>query len=421
MVPFVDTVRLKLRSLVGALASGPWVRKLASDPWVTGGVYFLVGGVATSLWPQVVGVAVLVAIFAAVVMNRIKFLRERRLAEDYSAFEHALRQPDPDALARVHAANEHYLVFNRVIEVLPHHNLNSHTKFASLGWAPDDISVQFRDEFFDASEIIARVGGKKAYDLPNGRKFCLADRSLGGTDTDLSLCLRESDYFTIRSILANLSFDLRSEFGSLDPAKNRIPHSLCLHFIVRCDDGSVLFLLNERRKAYAGGTWSVSAEEQLKDSDLIESHVVVALFQRALLEEVFGLRDENTALSARWALVAEQVHSTRIWSLFLEEHINNFSLLGVCQLSASPRALRTRIQQFIDDGSGVRDPEGTIHIMSRDQIERLLIHGNATATGLFSDQSVSVLAENLHWTSRYRIFRLLRALIGGPLAPPTAT
>lgn len=400
----------KLRSLI---------RALAGDTIVTAITSLLVGSVAASLWPSVVGWIALVLLLVAVGRRLVEYSRERQRATAYTAFELALRQPDSDALARLHTANEHFLVFNRVIEVLSHYSLSSRASFTSLGWVPDEILVDFKNGYFDASEILARIGGKKSYEPPNGRKFCLANRSLGGTDAVLSLHLQESDYFTIRSVLSNLPFTLRTEFGSLDPAQNRIPHSLCLHFIVRCDDGSVLLLLNERRKAYAGGTWSISAEEQLKDIDLREASPVLALFQRALLEEVFGLSDEHIPLSARWDRIKDHVRSTRIWSLFLEEHINNFSLLGVCQLSVNPTALRRVVQQFINDGSAARDLEGKLYFTSRDELERLLILGGGTATGLFSGGLMKVFAENLHWTSRYRMFRLLRALNGGPLAPPT--
>ena len=394
---------------------------LARDPVVTGIASLLIGSVAASLWPKVVGWVALVLLIWAVVRRLVEHRREQQRATAHTAFELALRQPDPEALARLHAANEHFLVFNRVIEVLPHPSLSSRASFAFLGWAPDEIPVAFRNESFDASEILARGGGKKNYDPPNGRKFCLADRSLGGTDAALSLHLRETDYFTIRSVLSNLPFALRSEFGSLDPRTSRIPHSLCLHFIVRCSDGSVLLLLNQGRKAYAGGTWSVSAEEQLKDSDLTDTSPLLALFRRAMLEEVFGLSDERIHLSTRWARIEQHVRSLRIWSPFLEEHINNFSLLGVCQLSSPPTAVRGAVRRFIDDGSAARDLEGKLHFAAADQLEQLLICGSASATGLFSDESRQLLAENLHWTSRYRMFRLLRALRGEPLVPPTTT
>jgi len=399
----------------------PLIKALAADPLVASTVSLLIGSVAANFWPEVVGLIALILLFWAIGHHLVDRHRQLQRADAYTAFELALRQPDSDALARLHAANEHFLVFNRVIEILPHYSLNSRSGFASLGWRPDEILVDFKNEIFDASDVLTRIGGgKNSYDPPNGRKFCLVDRSLGGTDTALSLKLQETDYFTICSVISNLPFALRSEFGSLDPAQNRVPHSLCLHFIVRCGDGSILLALNANQKKYGGGTWSVSAEEQMKDSDLTASFPIDALFKRAILEEVFGLSDEKVPLVKRWAQIEEHIHSIRIWSLFLEEHLNNFSLLGVCQLSVTRTQLRIAIEQLINDGSASRDLEGKLFIASSDQIERLLILGSANVTGLFSDSCEEVLGESLHWTSRYRIFRLIRALNEGPLAAPTA-
>jgi hypothetical protein len=91
--------------------------------------------------------------------------------------------------------------------------------------------------------------------------------------------------------------------------------------------------------------------------------------------------------------------------------------LGVCQLSASADDLRRRIQRFINEGSGAADLEGRLFVASENSLKDLLIVGSSTAEGLFSSQPETVLAENLHWTARYRVFRLLRALRGGPLVP----
>lgn len=393
-----------------------FLKALAANRWIVTLVSTLFLGVAVGLFPVVMGVLVLGALAFAVVYFTIHYRRASQRQSAYTRFELALLSPDSDALARLHAANEDFLVLDRVIEVLPHYSLTSHAHFASLGWAPENILVHFDNQSFDASEILARVGGRKDFEPPNGRKFCLTDRSLAGTDQDLSLYFQETDYFTICSVLSNLPFSLRSEFGSLDPAESRIPHSMCLHFIVRLDDGSVLLLLNERRKRYSQGTWSVSAEEQLKDSDLSYPAPILALFQRAILEEVFGLSDNRIPLEIRWNRIKAHVGSTRIWSLFLEEHISNFSLLGVCQLSVNPTKLREIIDQLTREGSAARDAEGKLYFAPRVELEKLLMHREATATGLFSGAAAKVLAENLHWTSRYRIFRLLRALNGKPLS-----
>jgi hypothetical protein len=239
-----------------------------------------------------------------------------------------------------------------------------------------------------------------------------------GTDTDLELKLQETNYFTIQSVVRDLPFARRREFGSLDPRKNRIPHSLCLHFVVRLADGSVICLRNEARKAYAQDTWSISAEEQIKAEDLSGSSPLQTLFRRAVLEEIYGLSDDGVPVDERWGRITDDVRCIRIWSLFVEENLNNFSLLGFCQLTCDTPGLKATIQQLANEGVGVRDLEGKLFTTSRTGLERLLIMGDCTVIGLFSGEQELLGAEQLHWTSRYRAFRLLRALSGGPLTPP---
>lgn len=390
------------------------VRFAVKDPAIAGITMFLLGSVAATVWWQGVA-AVGLAILLVAVARRLLQLRR---AQELTAFEHSLRQPDPDATARLRAENEHFLVFNKAIEVRAHPNLGSRTNVYGLGWSPDEISVTFDHVQFDASDILARTGGLAEFDPPNGRKFSVVDRPLLGTDTDLALNLQETNYFTIRSVIRDLPFARRREFGSLDPQKNRIPHSLCLHFVVRLADGSVICLRNETRKAYAQDTWSISAEEQIKENDVTASSPVQTLFRRAVLEEVFGLSDDGVPVDERWARIADDVRCIRIWSLFVEENINNFSLLGFCQLICDPAGLKATIQRLANEGVGVRDLEGKLFTTSRTGLERLLIIGDCTAMGLFSSDKELLAAEQLHSTSRYRAFRLLRALNGGPLAPP---
>jgi hypothetical protein len=316
----------------------------------------------------------------------------------------------------VRLANEHFLVFDKVIEVLPHWSLRSRAKFQTLGWAPEEVEVLFSNRLFDAAPILRRIPWTQ-FDPPNGRKFSLVDRSLGATDTGLSLSIKETDYFTIRSVLSGLTFELRTEFGSLDPRNNRIPHSLCLHFIARCGDGKVLCMLNDDRKAYGSSMWSVSAEEQFSEVDLDSVHPIKALFRRALLEEVFGLRDKNIPLDARWSRVEASVRSMRVWSLFVEEQIANFTLLGVCQLNIDSDALRMFLVSLVEEGSAGRDLEGRLYLLNDQELRELLVTGESMAAGLFSGESATLRTENLHWTTRYRIFRLLRALDAAPLNP----
>jgi hypothetical protein len=105
----------------------------------------------------------------------------------------------------------------------------------------------------------------------------------------------------------------------------------------------------------------------------------------------------------------------RLWSIFVEERIHNFSLLGVYQLACGPEEFVTLHNQLVDRSIGTRDPEGDCYLVKSSDLFGLLVDGRCTARALFHDSEADVRAENLHPTSRYRIFRLLRSVKRRPL------
>jgi hypothetical protein len=203
--------------------------------------------------------------------------------------------------------------------------------------------------------------------------------------------------------------ELRTEFGNIDPSENRIPNSLCLHFIVRLANGNILCMKRDRRTVYYASAWSFSGEEQLSDSDLVPQDKCLALFRRAFCEEVLALREE-IPLSERWDIAAPLVKNMRLWSVFIEERIFNFSLLGMYQLSVDEKGLAAIITGLVNTGKGSRDREGSVFVASQDMIQQLYYKGTGAAKALFSGETKTVTAEELHPTSRYRMFRLLRGL-----------
>ena len=232
----------------------------------------------------------------------------------------------------------------------------------------------------------------------------------------LGLEVSRTDYFTLRSVLPLVRGDasVRAEFGSLSPETNRIPHSLCLHYIVRLFDGKVLCMRRDKRAAYHASRWSFTGEEQLSDLDFTSVHAMQALFRRSFCEEVLALRDE-TPLDERWEIAEKLVQSTALWSLFVEEGIQNWSLLGFYQLRCDAAELVAEHNRLVDRGIGTRDLEGAFYVVPHEALTELLVKGSCTATGLFSGEDVTVAAEDFHPTSRYRIFRLLRAVNRGSL------
>jgi hypothetical protein len=76
----------------------------------------------------------------------------------------------------------------------------------------------------------------------------------------LVLDLQRTDYFTLMSILPSITQNsrLRMKFGSLHPPLNHIPHSFCLHFVVRFSDGNILCMRRHPKASYHKNLWSFS-------------------------------------------------------------------------------------------------------------------------------------------------------------------
>lgn len=373
-------------------------------------------GALTNIYPvpSVVlfgSVTVLVGIVAL-----LNFIRSSQV-KVFTAWELSLRDPSNDAAAAVARSNEHYLVIAQAIEIIPHPQLNSRAALTDLGWNPAEVDLMDRQTRFGVEVLLDKAGGLKSFDPPNGMKFSLVETSYVTSDSPrLSLSTERTDYFTLRSILPLVTGDrnVREEFGSLEPSRNRIPHSLCLHFVVRFANGDVLAMRRDRRAAYHGGLWSFSGEEQVADHDFKAGTPCLALFQRTFCEEVLALRDE-APLEERWQIASPVVEKMALWSVFLEEGIHNYSLLGFYQLNCNPDDFLKLHNSLVDQGIGTRDREGECFLVRDEDLLYLLVDGYCRASPLFQGRVSEVRAENLHPTSRYRIFRLLRALKRGPL------
>ena len=105
-----------------------------------------------------------------------------------------------------------------------------------------------------------------------------------------------------------------------------------------------------------------------------------------------------------------------MWSLFLEAGIHNFSLLGFIQLACEPADFVQTHQRLVADGTGSRDREGCYFTVQPHDMKRLLIAGDCAMQPLFGAKVRGrISVQDLHPTSRYRIYRLLRGLERGPL------
>jgi hypothetical protein len=384
--------------------------------WIVG---FALGAL-TNIYPLhslIVFGALSAVLLFIVVRDRVKAVQPSKLSE----WENTLRQPDRYAAAHVARSNEHFLVVGQAIEVLPHPNLSTRATIDELGWDPAEVQVNDLQEQFNAEELLDKAGGYREFDPPNGIKFSLADTSFVTEDSPvLTLDLRSTNYFTLMSIMDTFTNnpDLRAEFGNLTPDSNRTPHSLCLHYIVRLSDGDCLCMRRHHKAAYHGGYWSFSGEEQLLESDLLSSYPMQSLFRRTFCEEVLALRDENPAtLEDRWQVASQIVQNMRLWSIFVEEEIFTFTFLGMYQLNVNMQQFVSFHNELINRDMGNRDREGDFFIVSQSTLKNLLFNGQCNVKSLLADEILTIRAENLHPTSRYRIFRLLRAVYRRPLQP----
>lgn len=375
-------------------------------------------GALTNIFPISAAVIFGILFIMLIVPVTIDAIKARQLS-NLSLWEEALRQPDSHAAALVSQTNDHFLVIGQAIEILPHPNLNTRSNINELGWNPEDVQLNDLQEEFDANVLLDKSGGYKEFDPPNGRKYSVSNTSFVTKDSpNLSLELIRTNYFTLKSILPTIKQhpELRAEFGSLNPANNHIPHSLCLHYITRFAGGEVLCMKRDKQAAYHGNLWSFSGEEQLSEEDFKFAIPTVALFQRSICEEVFSLREDNP-LEEKWKLASSHIINMNLWSIFIEEKIFNFSMFGVYQLKDSISDFVSFHNKLIDEGTGSRDREGEFYFVEQDSLKKLLFKGDCMAKALFSSGDQLIRAEDLHPTSRYRIFRLLRAINRKPLQP----
>jgi hypothetical protein len=375
-------------------------------------------GALTNIYPKPLFLIALIFLM----LFAIQAMRSQRRS-DLSGWDELLREPDEHAANLVAHANEHFLVVGQVIEILPHPALNTRADVNSIGWHPEEVVFNDTQQKFADKEILEKVGGYQEFDPPNGLKFCLYDTSFVTLDSPaLVLDLQRTDYFTLMSILPGITQNskLRMKFGSLHPPLNQIPHSFCLHFVVRFSDGNILCMRRHPKATYHKNLWSFSGEEQLSDSDFYFRTTGLSLFQRAFCEEVLALRDQSPAtLTERWAIASPLVKNMHLWSIFLEEQIFNYSAFGFFQLEVDTQEFVSFHNELINRGIGTRDREGDFFIASSSMIKNLLFKNHCVVKGLFTLEPQTISGETLHPTSRYRIFRLLRAINRKPIEPET--
>lgn len=297
------------------------------------------------------------------------------------------------------------------IELLPHPALSRPAPLEHLGWDPAEVNLLDLGMNFDSRELLHHCRQNVQLHYPNNRKYTLS-RMIWRPGNPLGLELKHTDWFTLRQVQAQLVVDqaLRREYANIDPQLSRVPGSLCLHYIVRFAGGELLCMRRSRGLASHPGRWSFSGEEQFDLADLEKPRPVEALFQRAMLEEVLPLARSNLSEMASWKAAAEIIHSMRLWSVFVETAIWNFTLFGVFQLQVNAASFELYYRSLSDYHFGKRDLEGEMFVATVGELRNLFTAGRCQVRGLFDEEPTELLADDLHPTSAYRLMRLLKAV-----------
>ncbi|MCF4008160.1 hypothetical protein [Rheinheimera sp. UJ63] len=397
-----------MKQLIGIL------RKSAKDSRVTlvTGAFF---GALTNVYAvqaAVILLALMVFVFGFAFYDQRRSLKQLAISEEEIM---GLLKPSQEALTAIQKSNKNHLVVGDFVEIIPHPNLNTATRAADAGWSPAEIIVELDDREFDAKELLELSGGKNEFDPPNGTKYALVSAPFVTEESpQLELVLNETNYFTVQTAkkLLREQPQLQSKFGSVVLEDNRIPSSLCLHYVIRTADDSILCMKRSGGMAYHSGLWSITGEEQVSDHEIGKQAPIEKLFKRALCEEIFQLRN-SSALQDVMPFLEDDLRFIRILSIGIELPLYNPTIIGLAQLSIDVSELRKRLierKRNLALNAG-HDDEGDFFILSKYDAYKLLREGTATVTGLFS-QRAEILTENLlHPTSRYRLFRVLRTTL----------
>jgi hypothetical protein len=397
-----------MKQLIGIL------RKSAKNSRVTLVAGALLGALTNVYAVQAAAIflALMVFVFGLAFFDQRRSLQQLAISEEEIM---RLLKPSPEALAAIHKSNKNHLVVGDFVEIVPHPNLNTATRAADAGWSPAEIIVESNDRKFDATELLELSGGQKEFDPPNGIKYALASVPFVTEESpQLELILNETNYFTIQTAKEFLQAQpqLQSKFGSVVLEDNRIPSSLCLHYVIRTADDSILCMKRSGGMAYHSGLWSITGEEQISDHEIGKQAPIEKLFKRALCEEIFQLRNDS-ALQDVMPLLEDDLRFLRILSIGIELPLYNPTIIGLAQLSIDVSELRKKLikrKRNVTLNVG-HDDEGDFFVLSKNDAAKLLRDGTASVTGLFSQQVENLTADLLHPTSRYRLFRVLRTTL----------
>lgn len=334
--------------------------------------------------------------------------------------------PAPNAkqlLKKLGESPDDYKVVGGVIEIARHPFIVCEP--AISGWdclpsAADAAEVRIEHEFgLDFAVDEALIKDVEPPSGANNKKYSLIETPLDYLDASSRLCLKVhlTDYRTVKRfgemVRGEQNTARRHDWGSIFPEDQKIPNSLCLHFLVQLADGSVLCMLRRKTSDYSQDQISISAEEQFAEIDMHAGpeQAMDHWFRRALCEEIFPLRANDSGMLERhWKEVKHVVHAMRIFSVFYEEEYANYSLFGYAKLDLDLQDYKEMFERLARSHASGRDKEGCYFVLSKREAIAFATTGKGLLDPIWSGASC-VFGEDEayrpHSSSRYRLLTFL--------------
>ena len=180
----------------------------------------------------------------------------------------------------------------------------------------------------------------KSYEFNNdGKKYMLTKNPKSFSDADTleletKLCTYSQTCFYNENIATYTSFRNPLIDNAVRSLKINFPHSLCLHMILITSDNMALITERSGKVHWNPNTWSVSIEEQLKDTDFEDSsELVLRNWIKRTLEEELGLETD-----------AYNIENAKLLSVFLEANGLGISLCEYLELNIDSKTLDSIIE-----------------------------------------------------------------------------
>ena len=199
---------------------------------------------------------------------------------------------------------------------------------------------------------------------------------------------------------------------STNPSERRVPHALCLHVLCEFSDQQVLMMKRHQDAWYYPSAFAISFEEQLDKIDFRDGgeFAVSHLVKRAVCEELFPMLGKyHSSPLVAWAQVNDFIEFSRIWSIFIEEEIGNFSLFCHLRMAVDADSYVEVYRELKKQGDR-RDREGRLYALRPEDVRKILKNEEVYVSEILVDEvedsrmyGARIRVDKLHPTSRYRL------------------